>query len=212
MENTPKIYAAICAIIGEVGAIGKNKYNTFHKFAYRGIDDVMSALQPLFAKHKVFAVPTVLENERSGGMTKAGGLSYQTVTKIKYTFYAEDGSFVESIVIGEGFDTGDKSSNKALAVAFKYALFQVFCIATEEMKDPDAESHEIVASLQELPKQAIELFQKKEALVNNWLIKNGRIKEGQTFKDVSGQTLNSIGSNPQGFIDHCEKEQKNAAQ
>ena len=129
MENTPKIYAAICAIIGEVGAIGKNKYNTFHKFAYRGIDDVMSALQPLFAKHKVFAVPTVLENERSGGMTKAGGgLSYQTVTKIKYTFYAEDGSFVESIVIGEGFPTleGDKSSNKALAVAFKMRYFRCF--------------------------------------------------------------------------------------
>ena len=45
-------------------------------------------------------------------------------------------------MIGEGMDSGDKASNKALAVAFKYACFQVFCIPTEEMKDPDAECHE----------------------------------------------------------------------
>lgn len=45
-------------------------------------------------------------------------------------------------MVGEGMDSGDKASNKALAVAFKYACFQVFCIPTEEMKDPDEESHE----------------------------------------------------------------------
>ena len=38
-------------------------------------------------------------------------------------------------------DSGDKATNKAMAIAFKYACFQVFCIPTEEMKDPDAESH-----------------------------------------------------------------------
>ena len=37
-------------------------------------------------------------------------------------------------------DSGDKASNKAMSSAFKYACFQVFCIATEEMKDPDAET------------------------------------------------------------------------
>lgn len=40
-------------------------------------------------------------------------------------------------------DSGDKATNKAMAIAFKYACFQVFCIPTEEMKDPDAECHEI---------------------------------------------------------------------
>jgi hypothetical protein len=41
-------------------------------------------------------------------------------------------------------DSADKSSNKAMAVAFKYACFQVFCIPTEEMAkdDPDAYSPE----------------------------------------------------------------------
>ena len=40
-------------------------------------------------------------------------------------------------------DSGDKATNKAMAIAFKYACFQVFCIPTEEMTDPDGESHEL---------------------------------------------------------------------
>ena len=39
-------------------------------------------------------------------------------------------------------DSGDKATNKAMAIAFKYACFQVFCIPTEEMKDPDGETPE----------------------------------------------------------------------
>ncbi len=37
-------------------------------------------------------------------------------------------------------DSGDKASNKALSIAMKYALLQVFCIPTEDAKDPDADS------------------------------------------------------------------------
>ena len=44
------------------------------------------------------------------------------------------------MVVGEGMDSGDKATNKAMAIALKYACFQVFCIPTEEMKDPDAET------------------------------------------------------------------------
>lgn len=40
-------------------------------------------------------------------------------------------------------DSGDKATNKAMAIAFKYACFQIFCIPTEEMKDPDAECHDV---------------------------------------------------------------------
>jgi hypothetical protein len=135
-----KIASSICAIIGEMGAIGKTKKNVQQGFMYRGIDDVMNALQPLLAKHKVFVVPTVLEQFREDGTTKSGGVSHLSIFKIKYTFYADDGSFVEAVTVGEASDSGDKGSNKAMSIAFKYALFQTFCIPTEEMPDPDAET------------------------------------------------------------------------
>ena len=50
-----------------------------------------------------------------------------------------DGSEICATVIGEGMDSADKASNKALSVAYKYACFQMFCIATEEVAaaDPD---------------------------------------------------------------------------
>ena len=52
------------------------------------------------------------------------------------------------VVVGEGMDSGDKASNKAMSVALKYACFQLFMIPTEEMVDPDAETHEVTSKAQ----------------------------------------------------------------
>lgn len=134
------IYESINAIMQDMGAIGKDKVNKIQNFKFRGIDDVMNALKPLLAKHKVFVVPQVITHEREERQTKSGGNLIFSLCDIKFTFYAEDGTFVEAITTGEGMDSGDKATNKAMAIAFKYALFQVFCIPTEEMKDPDADT------------------------------------------------------------------------
>ena len=136
------IYESITKIMEEVPAIGKTKTNKTQGFKFRGIDDVMNALQPLLSKNKVFIVPEILEQIREERTTQKGGNLIYSICKIKYKFYAEDGSNIEAITIGEGMDSGDKATNKAMAIAMKYALFQVFCIPTEEMKDPDSESPE----------------------------------------------------------------------
>lgn len=137
-----KIYQAINSIMLDMDAVGKGQKNAQQGFLYRGVDDVMNALKPLLAKHKVFVVPEVLEETREERTTAKGGLLLYSVLKIKYTFYAEDGSCVSAVVIGEGMDSGDKASNKAMSVAFKYACFQVFCIPTEDMVDPDSNTPE----------------------------------------------------------------------
>lgn len=138
--NEGKIYSAISNIIADCPAISKDQRNAQQGFMYRGVDVVMNVFQPLLAKHRVFVVPEVLESHREERKTAKGGNLIYTVLKVKYTFYAEDGSSVSAITQGEGMDSADKSSNKAMSVAFKYACFQVFCIPTEEMKDPDAET------------------------------------------------------------------------
>ena len=136
------IYQSITKVMEEVPSIGKTQRNKTQGFMYRGIDDVMNALQPLLAKNKVFIVPEILEQMREERTTSKGGNLIYSICKIKYKFYAEDGSSVEAITIGEGMDSGDKATNKAMAIAMKYALFQVFCIPTDEMKDPDSETPE----------------------------------------------------------------------
>ncbi len=64
---------------------------------------------------------------------------------VQFTFYAPDGSSVEVVTVGEAMDAGDKSSNKAMSAALKYALLQVFCIPTEEPIDTENETHEVAA-------------------------------------------------------------------
>jgi len=149
---TELIYKNITAIAKEVSAIGKNQSNKQQGFKYRGIDDVYFAIQPLLARHEVFTVPNILSEKSEERQTKAGGTLIYRVLHISYKFYAVDGSFVECSVIGEGMDSGDKAANKAMAIGHKYAILQTFCIPTDDVKDPDAESHEVTPkALQNAP-------------------------------------------------------------
>ena len=144
-----KIYKAIPAIMEEIGHIGKDKKNQQQGFMFRGIDQVMNTMKPLLAKHGVFVLPVVTKTTREERLTKSGGkhlaqrcghrLFRDDIVGVDFHFIADDGSEVVATIVGEGMDSADKSSNKAMAVAFKYACFQVFCIPTEEMSkaDPD---------------------------------------------------------------------------
>lgn len=147
-----KIFGLVGQAMQMIGAVGKDSRNQQQGFQYRGIDAVMNALNPVMAKLGLFMTPEVLEQTReertsikkdSYGNERTSTLLY-SIMKIKYTLYAPDGSNVSCVVIGEGMDSGDKASNKAMSVAFKYAAFQLFCIPTEEMVDPDAECHEVL--------------------------------------------------------------------
>lgn len=144
MENNGKIYKAILAIMDEIDYIGKDKKNQQQGFMFRGIDQVMNTMKPLLAKHGVFILPVVTKTTREERLTKSGGTLIYTMHTVDFHFTADDGSRVTATVVGEGMDSADKSSNKAMAVAFKYACFQVFCIPTEEMAkdDPDGYSPE----------------------------------------------------------------------
>lgn len=107
---------------------------------YRGVDDVMNALQPVLAKNKIFVCPEVLEQTREERVSGKGNNLLYSILRIRFTFYAEDGTNVSVTTLGEAMDSGDKASNKAMSVAFKYAMFQIFCIPTEEMVDPDGDT------------------------------------------------------------------------
>jgi hypothetical protein len=154
------IYKAIPAIMAEIDAIGKNRNNAAQGYKFRGIDDVYNEVHPLLMKFKVFTVPEVLDAAYSTVTTAKGSTLFYSRLKMQYTFFAEDGSSIKAVVIGEGMDSGDKASNKAMAVAHKYAIIQVFAIPTEDDKDPENDSHEVVPG-----KPAVELVDPRPSLV-----------------------------------------------
>ncbi len=130
------VHQKIIQVMKLTGAIGKEKQGMGFKF--RGIDDVYNALHDVLADVGLFSVPEILEERSEERATKSGGVLIYRILKIKYTFYAEDGSNLSLTVMGEAMDSGDKASNKAMSVAHKYALLQIFCIPTIEDKDPES--------------------------------------------------------------------------
>lgn len=159
------IYQAVNAIMQEIEAIGKNKTNSMQGYKFRGIDDMYNALQPLFKKHAVFITSNVLESKREERQTAKGGVLIYTIAKCQFKFFTTDGSFIESVLEGEAMDSGDKSTNKAMSTALKYALMQMFLIPTEEKLDTEYESHEVTPKLNEVDVMARKAYTTAEDLL-----------------------------------------------
>mgnify|MGYP003407579216 FL=1 len=136
------IFEKISYIMSEVGVVKKDKRNTMQNYNFRGIDDMYNALNVHMAKAGVFVTSEVTDVKREERPSKQGGVLMYSILTMKFKFYAGDGSSVESVTMGEAMDSGDKSMNKAMSVAYKYALMQIFCIPTDEPKDPENDSPE----------------------------------------------------------------------
>ena len=205
-----KIFELIPEAMRRVGAIGKDSENTQQKYKFRGIDAVYNALNPVMADLGLFIVPEILDHRREeretestyNGQTKKSVLKYSILT-IRFTMYAPDGSNVSCVVVGEGMDSGDKASNKAMSVALKYACFQLFMIPTEETAiDPDAESHNVTSGAQTPPAP-------KQARQEN--ITAGSAKQAQT--QAAGATVGKVSSvpptapkNPENVLEYLANE------
>jgi hypothetical protein len=178
------IYEAISRCMEEIGAVGKDAVNKRQGFKYRGIDAVMNAINPALIKNHVFIVPEVLEQQRQERTTNKGSVLIYSICRIKYTFFAEDGSCIEAVTVGEGMDSGDKATNKAMAIAFKYACFQVFCIPTEEMKDPDEETQDPVEPIAEFKPATVEQLHKMNDFVSAYAGVCENAKESDIWKKL----------------------------
>lgn len=130
--------------MAEVDPIAKGKTNQQQGYKFRGIDDLYNALHDLFSKNEVFITSEVIDSNREERTTKNGGVLLYSIVRVKFTLFTTDGSSVSSIIEGEAMDNGDKATNKALSVALKYCLMQMFLIPTEDLKslDPDNSSPE----------------------------------------------------------------------
>lgn len=145
ISQAPQVYAAINAVQREIAVTGISKSNSTTggaKFKFRGIDDVYNALSPLIAKHDLIVAPrytdrALIERKSSNG----NSLFYITIIGHFDFISVKDGSKHTVTTFGEAMDSGDKGTNKAMAIAHKYALLQVFAIPTEGDNDPDNYTH-----------------------------------------------------------------------
>jgi hypothetical protein len=124
--------------------IAKNNRNQQQGYNFRGIDDVYNVLSPLLARHELCVLPRVISREVTEKTNAKGTTLFYTVVHVEFDFVsAVDGSKHTVATVGEAMDSGDKSSNKAMSAAYKYAAFQAFAIPTEGDNDADATTHEV---------------------------------------------------------------------
>ncbi len=143
-KNVYKAISAVAKDMSEQG-ISKDRRNAQQGFNFRGIDQVYNALAPALVRHGLLILPRITERSVTERVTQKGGVLFYVVVKAEFDFVStEDGSIHTVVTYGEAMDSGDKATNKAMSIAYKYAAFQAFCIPTEETAiDADAEAHQV---------------------------------------------------------------------
>lgn len=141
MTDTPTIYAAMSAAMDEVQAVRKEGFNESQRYNFRGIDQVVNAVGPIFRKHKIIPVPYMCAAKYRDVLTSTGKPSREVTVEAEYRFYGPAGDFITATVPGESMDTGDKGTPKAMSVAYRIVLLQMLCIPTDD-RDPDQDSYE----------------------------------------------------------------------
>lgn len=136
------IHTKLAAVAGAIGPINKDEYNKDQGFAYRSIEQITERVRPLLAGQGVSVAPKMLTLDHAEVVSKHGTRGWRTVVVMQYTFGAgTDDSTVEVSMPGEAVDYGDKSTSKAVQMAYKYALIQALQIGSGG--DPDGQTVEV---------------------------------------------------------------------
>lgn len=150
-QKTPAVYAAWAGVCEDMarGGIGKNKradMGNGGKYNFRGIDDVLIALSASLVAHKLgigisFGRPSIMFRDKGNGKSERHVAVRAEFTLVSLVDGSREGPFR---FVGEAADSGDKASNKAMSIAYKYFAIQTFAIPTEgvladeEPNEPDA--------------------------------------------------------------------------
>jgi hypothetical protein len=137
------IHGAIIKVMKEVEPISKGRTNIQQNYKFRGVDELMNAISPLLSKHGIFPTTQSVENVLLDPVTsKNGGAGTHMIRRYTFRFFAEDGSYIDTIADGEAIDYGDKASNKAQSVAYREAMFKMFVIPFQN-EDIEEADHDI---------------------------------------------------------------------
>ena len=145
------IYEKMSAITAEIGVVEKNlnvKVNSNSSYKAVSERDVLDAVKPIEQKYRVYSYPAnrkivdcdvlTKETEYNGTITRTDAWCMRVETVYRFVNIDKPDEFIETTVYGDGLDTGDKASGKAMTYADKYALMKAYKLSTGD--DPDKEA------------------------------------------------------------------------
>jgi hypothetical protein len=152
------VHVAWSRVMGEVQWIAKaNRTTSGSQYSYRGVDLVLDAVAPALRKHGVIVMPVKVAPEYTViNTTKGSAMNYCRVVAA-FAIVGPRGDVLSAPndagvlvpllgeAIGEGFDTGDKSSMKAQSVALREFYIKALAVpVSRPAADPEhGEQHQI---------------------------------------------------------------------
>lgn len=124
------IYEKIAAIMQDVQYLAKDDHVEFGSTRYKALSEekVTSIMRAEMLKYKLVVFPIEQTASRTGNITHVD-VRYRMVN------VENPDEFIEIVSSGDGADTQDKGSGKAMTYAFKYMWLRTFALPTGE--DPD---------------------------------------------------------------------------
>lgn len=135
--SEPSIVASLSLVMQDVRKVTKTGFNTQQQYKFRGVDATINAVGPVLRKHGVIVLPNLVSERIETFQTGKGSTMYRSVVVVTYKFIGPAGDELSATVAGEGSDSLDKATSKAMSVAYRTALLQALCLPTD---DPDPDS------------------------------------------------------------------------
>lgn len=143
-QEAPQVLKGIQQVIAAFAqkGIAKDSKNESQGFKFRGIDAVLNRMATHLVDANLVIVPNIRSREVNERVNSRGNPLFYVTVQVDFTICSTvDGSTIVCSVPGEAMDSGDKATNKALSIAYKYMAFQLFAIPIDD--DPDRHTHEL---------------------------------------------------------------------
>lgn len=150
----------------EIGVVAKNlKVDVTKTNSYKAVSerDILDAVKPIEIKNGIYSYPhsrevietSVLETVKKDYQTGEAYTNKQLFMRIQTTYrfvnVEDPQEYIDITSYGDGVDSQDKATGKAMTYADKYALMKAYKISTGD--DPDAEPSQELKDVKATAKQ-----------------------------------------------------------
>ena len=152
MEENKKlnIYQKLLAITTELEPVAKALNVSIGKGSYKAVSEysVLEAVKPLENKYGIYSYPhhrEIVNQAILEGYDGKKSVFVRIETTYRFINVDNPSEFIDVISYGDGVDTQDKATGKAMTYADKYALMKAYKVQTGD--DPDAKGSEEIKVL-----------------------------------------------------------------
>lgn len=140
-ESTAKLSEALSLAQSQFRSVELSGFNRAQSYKFASIVDYVRAARGVLAQHGLAVACSTDEiTDLPPRRTKAGGDVYAVRVRVTARVMHSSGEWLEASAYGEGQDSGDKATYKAITGARKYALACVLGLAAGD--DAEGDTHQ----------------------------------------------------------------------